>query len=108
MNSVIQLYDGKVIWKNGIPEKAEEQARQGTDCSGCDVAGGRGNTIARRIIREHLTGPDTAGGKLSLKFDALASHDITYVGIIQTARASGLKEFPCRTCSRTATILSAR
>ena len=38
---------------------------------------------------------DHCGGKkMRLKFDALMSHDITYVGIIQTARASGLKEFP--------------
>ncbi len=51
----------------------------------------RENTIAYQIMRAH----DRAGGKkMRLKFDALMSHDITYVGIIQTARASGLKEFP--------------
>ena len=94
MNSVIELYGGKVIWKNGRPERAEKQARQGTESPENDIDGGRKKTIARRIISAHLTGPDTDGGKLSLKFDALASHDITYVGIIQTARASGLKEFP--------------
>lgn len=51
----------------------------------------REHTIAYQIMRAH----DRAGGKkMRLKFDALMSHDITYVGIIQTARASGLKEFP--------------
>lgn len=50
------------------------------------------NTMSYRILKAHNTsGNDT---KLQLKFDALASHDITYVGIIQTARASGLDSFP--------------
>lgn len=48
-------------------------------------------TIAHGILQAHNQGDDK---KLRIKFDALASHDITYVGIIQTARASGLKEFP--------------
>jgi len=50
------------------------------------------NTIAYRILDSHNTSGDI--NKLKIKFDALASHDITYVGIIQTARASGLTEFP--------------
>ncbi|MEQ8236765.1 MAG: hydratase [Syntrophomonadaceae bacterium] len=50
------------------------------------------NTIAYQIIMDHNTSGDPK--QLKLKFDALASHDITYVGIVQTARASGLKEFP--------------
>lgn len=50
------------------------------------------NTIAYGILSAHNTsGSDE---KLKLKFDAMASHDITYVGIIQTARASGLEKFP--------------
>ena len=52
----------------------------------------RENTIAYRILRAHDTSDDPQ--KLKIKFDALISHDITYVGIIQTARASGMKEFP--------------
>ena len=48
-------------------------------------------TMAYRILKEHNIGNEQ---NLQLKFDALASHDITYVGIIQTAKASGLKEFP--------------
>ena len=51
-----------------------------------------GQTIAWRILQKHNISGDS--GKLRIKFDALTSHDITYVGIIQTARACGLKEFP--------------
>lgn len=50
------------------------------------------STIAYRILSEHNTSDDM--GKLRIKFDKLTSHDITYVGIIQTARASGLEKFP--------------
>ena len=49
-------------------------------------------TIAHQILSKHNTSNDLKD--LKLQFDALASHDITYVGIVQTARASGLKEFP--------------
>lgn len=52
----------------------------------------RENTIAYSILRAHNKSRDPK--KLRIKFDCLASHDITYVGIIQTARASGLKNFP--------------
>lgn len=52
----------------------------------------RANTIAYSIFRSHHTGK--ADGKLHLKFDALISHDLTFVGVIQTAKASGLKKFP--------------
>ena len=47
--------------------------------------------MAYRILHAHNRGTEE---DLKLKFDAIASHDITYVGIIQTAKASGLKEFP--------------
>lgn len=49
-------------------------------------------TIACRILQEHNA--DKTGEKLKIHFDALASHDITYVGIIETAIASGMKKFP--------------
>ena len=60
----------------GLP--APEEARKGS--------------MAYGILKAHntLEGMD----RLAIRFDAMASHDITYVGIIQTARASGLKEFP--------------
>ncbi|MDI6726911.1 MAG: hydratase, partial [Smithellaceae bacterium] len=49
-------------------------------------------TLAARIMADHNQGGD--GEYFKLRFDSLASHDITYVGIIQTARASGMTEFP--------------
>ncbi len=49
-------------------------------------------TLAYRILSAHNTSGDDE--KLKLRFDAMVSHDITYVGIIQTARASGMTEFP--------------
>ena len=60
----------------GLP--APEEAKKGT--------------ITYGILESHNTGGDMSD--LKIRFDAMASHDITYVGIIQTARASGLKEFP--------------
>ncbi|MBQ7597040.1 MAG: hydratase [Clostridia bacterium] len=53
---------------------------------------GRDGTIAYSILRAHNQSGNADA--LQIKFDSLISHDITYVGIIQTARASGLKEFP--------------
>ena len=53
---------------------------------------GRENTMAHAILMSHNT--SGSAERLSIRFDAMASHDITYVGIIQTARASGMKEFP--------------
>ena len=50
------------------------------------------NTIAYGILKEHNTSGSME--KLQIKFDKLTSHDITFVGIIQTARASGLEKFP--------------
>ncbi len=52
----------------------------------------REKTIAYSILRAHNRSGEP--GNLRIKFDALISHDITFVGIIQTAKASGLKEFP--------------
>ena len=50
------------------------------------------NTMAYGILKNHNTSGNM--DKLQIRFDKLTSHDITYVGIIQTARASGLEKFP--------------
>ena len=50
------------------------------------------NTIAYGILESHNTSESM--DKLKIRFDKLTSHDITFVGIIQTARASGLEKFP--------------
>ena len=63
------------------------------DYAGLTPDEAREHTIAYGILRAH----DVNGGRgrdMHIRFDAMMSHDITYVGIIQTARASGLKEFP--------------
>ncbi len=67
-------------------------SRQEGTAIGLTPAAGRQGTMAYRILTAHNTsGSDQ---QLRLRFDAMASHDITYVGIIQTARASGLEKFP--------------
>ena len=64
---------------------AIEQAQPG------ELLRGREKTMAYGILRRHSSG---SGGELRIRFDSLISHDITYVGIIQTARASGMDRFP--------------
>jgi len=60
-----------------------------------DPATARQGAIADRIMRAHAAHTEGDSDELlRIRFDALASHDITYVGIVQTARAGGMKEFP--------------
>ena len=67
------------------------EAKEGQKLYGeaCDA---REKTMSYSIMRNHSK--TNFKDKMNIKFDALISHDITYVGIIQTARASGLTEFP--------------
>ena len=83
----VYLVDGKEIVSANESEKlsslvenvpTKEEAKKGT--------------IAYSVLEAHNTSGNM--DKLKIKFDAMASHDITYVGIIQTAKASGLKKFP--------------
>ena len=65
--------------------------------AGLDKTQARENTIAYQILRAHdvgAAGDAESGKQFRIRFDAMVSHDITYVGIIQTARASGLQKFP--------------
>ncbi|MDD6095490.1 MAG: aconitase family protein, partial [Clostridia bacterium] len=66
--------------------------RNGQFSSDGDRETGRRGTIAYSVLSSHNTSGD--GKNLKIKFDALASHDITYVGILMTARAGGLEELP--------------
>ena len=79
----IKLINEAVVLKGGKPEILRDKS---------SLSVGKAKTMAYRIMAEHNTVSD--GDSMHLKFDSLISHDITYVGIIQTARASGLKEFP--------------
>ena len=85
--NMVKLYDDGVYLVNGteiVPEAAAPETYQK------DTA--KQGTIAYSILKAHNTAEDMQN--LRLKFDALASHDITFVGIIQTARASGMEKFP--------------
>jgi aconitate hydratase len=84
--SMTELHKNGVYLVNGKPVEAEKAA----NAQAPDTA--REKTMAYQILRSHNRGTDPK--KLRLKFDALVSHDITYVGIIQTARASGMTKFP--------------
>lgn len=93
---MIHLYEGGAYLVNGtdiVPDSAQAQdavkAKTGMDVTKEQAAE---NTIAYSILREHNTSGSME--KLKIKFDKLTSHDITFVGIIQTARASGLERFP--------------
>ena len=79
---MIQLTNHGMYLVNGVPCEtasiSQEEARKGT--------------MAWRILQAHNVSSDPEN--LRIRFDAMVSHDITYVGIIQQARASGMKEFP--------------
>ncbi|MBP3296197.1 MAG: hydratase, partial [Lachnospiraceae bacterium] len=85
---MITLHESGAFLKNGtelIPEA------QGANL-GVSKEEAKKNTIAYGILQAHNKSGNTE--KLNIRFDKLTSHDITFVGIIQTARASGLKKFP--------------
>ena len=93
---MIQLTQGGAYLVNGTdivadtPEAASQiQAKTGITISKEEAAK---NTMAYGILQEHNTSGNM--DKLKIRFDKLTSHDITFVGIIQTARASGLQKFP--------------
>ena len=83
------LLNGTTIVPDGAEAAAQMQSSIGREVSKADAAQ---NTMAYRILKEHNTSGNME--KLKIKFDKLTSHDITFVGIIQTARASGLQKFP--------------
>ena len=79
INHGVYLLDGKTMVTDPTGLPSPDEARE--------------NTIAYGILRAHDK-DGAKGKKMRILFDAMASHDITYVGIIQTARASGLEKFP--------------
>ena len=79
INGGVYCIDGKLTEeKNTVFADAEKRSA-------------KKNTLAYGVLKAHNKGD---GENLKISFDALVSHDITYVGIIQTAKASGLEEFP--------------
>ncbi|MBP5179618.1 MAG: hydratase, partial [Lachnospiraceae bacterium] len=85
----MDLIKNKVYLVNGELLNADEAAGKGVNVNDATL---RDNTISFGIMSKHNTSGDNE--KLKIKFDKITSHDITYVGIIQTARASGLEKFP--------------
>lgn len=82
------LYGSEIVPDGGEALTALK-AKTGRDITREEAAR---NTIAYGILKSHNTSGNME--KLKIKFDKLTSHDITFVGIIQTARASGLTKFP--------------
>ena len=83
----MKLYDTGVYLLNGKEIVPETEAKLSVSREKAAE-----NTIAYSILKSHNTSGNME--KLQIKFDKLTSHDITFVGIIQTARASGLEKFP--------------
>ena len=89
---MVKLYEGGAYLINGenlVTESAEAEQMLGKKISREEA---RKNTIAYSILEAHNTSEDME--HLKIRFDSMASHDITFVGIIQTARASGMERFP--------------
>ncbi len=80
----VYLMNGREV----VADTEENRAR----LAGLQPEQARQGTMAYRILEAHNTSSNM--DKLKIKFDAMTSHDITYVGIVQTARASGLEKFP--------------
>ena len=94
---MIKLSEGGAYLLNGVDviednaqSAGELQARLGGNVPSKEEAAR--NTMAYNILKSHNTSDNM--DKLKIKFDKMTSHDITFVGIIQTARASGLEKFP--------------
>ena len=90
--NMVKLYDKGVYLLNGT--EIAEDARQVEQKTGQKISREEAvkQTMAYRILESHNTSGNME--RLQIKFDKLTSHDITFVGIIQTARASGLEKFP--------------
>ena len=83
------LIQGKNVVIDSSEALKEVKGKTGKDIAKNEA---KQNTIAYNILKNHNTSGNME--KLQIKFDKLTSHDITFVGIIQTARASGLEKFP--------------
>ena len=89
---MVKLYESGVYLVNGETLVTEAAALPGLTGKAVSREEACRGTMAYSILKAHNTSDDME--QLKLKFDSMTSHDITYVGIIQTARASGMTEFP--------------
>ena len=91
---MVNLYNGGAYLINGktLIEENDLDKLKAVTGKDIDKEEARKGSIAYNILEKHNTSGNM--DKLRLKFDAMASHDITFVGIIQTAKASGMEKFP--------------
>ena len=91
---MVKLYNGGAYLINGntLIEENDKDKIKAVTGKDIDKEEARKGSIAYNILKAHNTSGNM--DKLRLKFDAMASHDITFVGIIQTAKASGMEKFP--------------
>lgn len=91
---MVKLYNGGAYLINGntLIEENDRDKIKAVTGKDIDKEEARKGSIAYNILKAHNTSGNM--DKLRLKFDAMASHDITFVGIIQTAKASGMEKFP--------------
>lgn len=91
---MIKLYDGGVYLVNGKEIVPVEESARLAGLTGRAVTAdeAKTGTIAYSILKAHNTSGNM--NQLNIRFDAMTSHDITFVGIIQTAKASGMERFP--------------
>lgn len=87
----VWLFKNKRLVEADSKEWAAIKNRRAKQGLSSDAEEGKRNTMAYQILESHSKGE---GKKFHITFDSLISHDLTYVGVIQTARASGLSEFP--------------
>ena len=85
---MVKLYDGGAYLVNGTELVPEQETGKVEALTGraVDKKEAKKGTIAYSIMNKHNTSGDMS--KLKIKFDAMTSHDITFVGIVQTAKAS--------------------
>ena len=88
----ILLYNNEIIIEDGSLSTLNNTLKKLGEEPVISIQNTKNNTMAASIFAAHNTSDEE--GKLKLKFDSLTSHDLTYVGVIQTAKASGLKKFP--------------
>ena len=91
---MVSLYDGGVYLVNGKEIVPEAEAAKVKALTGreADRESDRKGTMAYSIMEQHNTSGNMEN--LKIKFDSMTSHDITFVGIVQTAKASGMEKFP--------------
>ena len=91
---MVKLYEGGAYLVHGTEIVPEDESAKVTALTGKTVSKeeAKKGTMAYSILEAHNTSGDM--DKLKIRFDAMTSHDITFVGIIQTAKASGMEKFP--------------